>query len=128
LHSYEHNAPLSVQNIHTRIYFKFSSIRENELTPYPSNALMDGSTKDNINLCPITIQHILKKRMPWRQVIVSSEDFIASNFEPLVNNENETRISFLWSEISTSFQVNKRQHRNYTISIFLQKFKHYGLL
>ena len=120
MHCYEHNAPLYVQNLYTRIYFKSSSIRENELTPYPSRALMDGSCKDNINLCPITIQHILKKRMPWRQVSVSSEDFIASNFEPLVNNENETRISFLWSETSTSIDVNKTQHRNYMISIFLQ--------
>jgi hypothetical protein len=56
---------------------------------------------------------------------VSSEDFVDSNFEPLVNNENETRIPFLWSETSTSFDVNtsKTPHRNYTISIFLQKLK-----
>jgi hypothetical protein len=55
---------------------------------------MDGSVKDSIDLCPTTIQQILKKRMPCRQVSVSSEDFIASNFETLVNNEKDTRISF----------------------------------
>lgn len=95
LHCYEHYAHLSVQNSYTRLYFKSSFTWENELTPYPSRALMDGSSKDNINLCPTTIQQILKKRMPWRQVSVSPEDFVDSNFEPLVNNENETKISFL---------------------------------
>jgi hypothetical protein len=123
LHCYEHYAPLSVQNSYTRIHFKSSSTWGNELTSYPSRALMDGSSKDNINLCPTTIQQILKKRMPWRQVSVSSEDFVDSNFEPLVNNENETRISFLWSETSKSFDVNKTQCRNHTISIFLQNLK-----
>jgi len=123
LYSYEHYSHLSVQNSYNRIYFKSSSTWENELTPYPSRALMEGSPKDNINLCPITIQQILKKRMPWRHVSVSSEDFVASNFETFVNNENETSISFLRSETSTSFDVNKTQHRNYTVSIFLQKFK-----
>lgn len=119
---YEYYAPISVQKSYTRLYFKSSSTWANKLTPYPSRALMDGSPNDNINLCPTTIQHILKKRMPWRQVSVSSEDFVASNFEPLVNNENDTRISFLWSETSTLFDVNKTQHGNYKISIFLQIF------
>ena len=121
LYCYEHYTRLSVQNSYPRIYFKSSSTWGNELTLYPSRALMEGSPKDNINLCPITIQQILKKRMPWRQVSVSTEDFVASNFEPLVDNENERSISFLRSETPTWFDVNKTQHRKYTISIFLQK-------
>jgi hypothetical protein len=67
---------------------------------------MDGTFKELMNLCPATIQQILKKRTPCRQFNVSSADFVASNFLPLVNNEKETSISFLGSKTSPSRDVN----------------------